>query len=178
KPRKKKKGNKLIWLQAAGIVLLLAGVVGALYLAFRPPSPESLYKRAEKLMASDKEESWQKAREGPIAEYLRRYGARPGAQTEQVRKWADDWDVAQKEKLLERHIHRERTGRGLKVEAQTDAEKAAFKAAQLEDDGDGEGAIKLWQEVAKREGTAPWGLLAARHVGNLPAYSQTWQDLR
>jgi serine/threonine-protein kinase len=173
KPRlKKKRARKersLLWLQAGGLVLLLGVVVGLLFLILRHPSPEKLYKQAERLWNSGKEENRDRAREGPIKEYLSRYGQLDDERTRQVRRWAEDYDVAGKEKLLARHLKRERTGLGLKVEAQTSADEKALKAASAEDDGDLKRALALWQELTRQEGRTGWGLVGERHAALITA---------
>jgi hypothetical protein len=170
KARKKKKKplHQRVWFRAAGLLLLLAGVVGLLVLAFRPPSPDRLYQRAERLMTSGNPDDKEKAREGPIKEYLKLYDRVPGEKTEQVRQWAEEVDVARLEKLLERHLNWVRRDRqGLAVEARSESQEKALKAAEAEDEGNSERALRLWREVREMEGEAPWGALAARHVRDL-----------
>jgi serine/threonine-protein kinase len=162
--RKKKKGlHQMVWVQAVGLALLLAGVIGVLVIAVRPPSADSLYRQAEKLMASDNPDKHTRAREGPIAEYLSRYGELDTPQTNQVRRWADDYDVARYEKLLARHVRHEKKKVGLAVEARTEAERLAFKAALAEQEGNADEAVKLWKQVAE-EDPVRVGLLAKRHL--------------
>ena len=120
-PRSKRKTKKErrrlhIWVQALGLLFLLGGVVTALIIALQPPSPEKLYRQAERLMASSKPESRDRAREGPIREYLRLYSSRAHSQTEQMRKWADDYDVSRYEQLLARYINHEKRKKGLAVD--------------------------------------------------------------
>jgi hypothetical protein len=179
--RKKKKDKRLpIWVQALLLLFVLGGVIGALAFALQPPSPEKLYKEAERLMASSKPENHDRAREGPIKDYLRRYGNRAGAQTEQIRKWADDYDVARYEQLLTRYINHEKRKKGLAVESQNEGEKAAFKAALAEYDGETDKARQGWKQ-AEEVGSDAIGALARRHLQMLDAVGaqeRALQDLR
>jgi serine/threonine-protein kinase len=171
KKRVKKKAPSLLWLQAGGLVLLLGVVVGLLFLILRPPSAEKLYQQAERLWSSDKEGSKERAREGPIKEYLARYGQVDDERTRKVRQWAEDYDVARLEKLLANHLKRERSGVGLKVATQTASDEKAFKAAKCEDDGELPRALALWKELAQ-EGRHGWGLVAERHLAELARIPQ------
>jgi serine/threonine-protein kinase len=167
--RKKKKERRLpVWVHALGLLLLLGGVITALIIALQPPSPEKLYKQAERLMASSKPESHERAREGPIREYLRLYSNRAHAQSEQMRKWADDYDVDRYEKLLARHINHKRYQKGLAVDAQDDGEKAAFAAAWAEFQGETDKARTLWKQ-AESVGSSQIVVLAGRHLQRLDA---------
>jgi serine/threonine-protein kinase len=174
KPRKKGKKKKKtdkglpIWVQALGLLFLLGAVIGALIIALQPPSAESLYKEAERLMTSSRSDGRDRAREGPIKEYLRRYRSRPGAQTEQIRKWADDYDVDRYEQLIAKYINHEKRKKGLAVESQSDGEAAAFKAALAEYDGDVDRARAGWKQ-AEEAGSASIGVLAQRHLQMLDA---------
>jgi serine/threonine-protein kinase len=164
--KKQKKLHQMVWVQAAGILFVLAAVVTILFIVLQPPSPEKLYKQAEKLMSSDDEDKWYRAREGPIKEYLQRYGKQETAMTEQVRKWADDYDVARYEKLLAKHVGHEKLGKLGAVAAQSEGEKLAFKAAIAEYDGDADKAIELWKKVIEEDALRV-GLLAQRHLAML-----------
>ncbi len=181
KPRRKKKKKEErrmpIWIQAVGLLFLLGGVITALVIAIQPPSPEKLYKEAERLMASSKPENHDRAREGPIKEYLRRYGSRPGEQTEQIHKWADDYDMAHYERLLARYVHHEKTKKGLAVDAQNKGEEIAFKAALAEDNGDADKAREDWK-LAAEEGPAAIGVLAGRHLQRLDAVAAREKSLQ
>ena len=163
---KKKKKKALLQqrrLQALGLMLMLAGVIAVLVIVLQPPSADKLYKQAEKLMASAKPEDHDRAYDGPIKEYLQRYGRTAGPQRDQVRKWADDCDVDRYEKLLARHVDHERRKHVIGPEAQGEAQKAAFKAAVAEYDGDAPAAKKYWQETAEKD-PARMGVLAQRHL--------------
>jgi serine/threonine protein kinase len=166
--RKKKDKKKLVWLQAAGLLFLLAGIITTLVIVFQPPSANSLYKKAEKLMASGDPDKRSRAIEGPIKEYLARYGGQDNQQTRQIRAWADEYEVDRYEKLLQRYIRHEKLNKGLAVEARTDSEGMAFKAGLAEYDGDVEKARKLWAAVIERDRLRV-GLLAQKHLETLDA---------
>jgi serine/threonine-protein kinase len=170
KPRKKTRPlHKQLWLQAVGLLVLLAGVVTALVLALRPPSADALYQQAERLMKSADPEVREGARDGPIAEYLRRYRGVPGEQTRKIHEWADELDVARQERLLGRYLKWERSLAGIKPEAKTEADGLAFKAAKLEEEGDVAGAEALWREAREKPGAEAWRLVAERHLTALGA---------
>ncbi|MFO0881001.1 MAG: serine/threonine-protein kinase [Gemmataceae bacterium] len=172
KGRRKKKvvpWHQQIWLRALGILVVLAFVVGCIIVLLQPPSPASLHRQAERLMQSDNPERHDQAREGPIREYLARYGSRDDAMTEQVRRWAEDYDSARYEKLIERHLRYVREKKGLPVEAQSGSEELAFKAAQAESEGNGDEATTLWKQVLEREGPTGIGVVSRRHLEALAA---------
>jgi serine/threonine-protein kinase len=163
-----------IWLQAAGIVLLLAGLAGVLYWVFQPPSADALYHQAEKLMTSEDLEDHQKANDtnGPLAQYLKYYGKRDDVQANKVHDWVNTAEREYCEKILDLLV-RSQTGRktGLKRTADTDVEKLALSAALAEEEGDHEKARAAWlslkQQAAKESADRPWGLLAEKKVKDL-----------
>jgi serine/threonine-protein kinase len=165
RPKRKKKWRlrAMIWAQAVGLLIILVVVIGALVISIRPPSPDKLYTRAEELMNSDNPDHWDRAREGPIKEYLRRYGHLQTHDTEQIQQWADDYDMARYEKLIARYIRYEKRKQGFPVVAQTDSEAKAFKAGLAEAEGDAETAIALWKETLELD-PMQLGLLAQRHL--------------
>lgn len=165
KKRKAKPWYEQAWPKALGIVLALGLIGGAIYLATRPPSAEKLYKQAEKLMASDSEDAHDKARNGPIKDYLRLYGTNSDEMTTKVQQWADDFDVARYEKLIARYIDREKKGKRMPaIESQTEAEALGFKAAAAEYDGHLDKAGDLWRQVLEQAGRRDMGLVAERHL--------------
>ncbi len=180
KVRMKKKGKgkplyRQVWFQAAGLLLVLAGVVLALWVALRPPSADRLYQRAEKLMAAADYESHQKARNGPIKDYLAHYRNRPGSQTEKIKQWADQVEVEGCDDLLQRY--RARRNSAIKFQAQSDTEQRAFNAADAEDAGDVKRATQLWQEIAQAAQGQAWGLLAEQHLQALRSTEALEKDL-
>jgi serine/threonine-protein kinase len=187
KPKIKKKpaGRRFIWLQALGLLLLLGGVVTALVVVLRPASADTLYRQAERLWTSAKPENRDRAREGPIRDYLRRFGDQNDEKTKQVRAWAEEYDVADYETKMDRYVRRQIKGVGLAVEARDDAEKMAFEAAWAEHNGDRDRATKLWQQILKDEGPAGLGLVARKHLNLLGRIDieesrllGLWKDIR
>jgi serine/threonine-protein kinase len=170
------------WLKAAGILVGLAIGVFMIYLALRPPTAEKLFQRAERLMASSDPDDWTAAREGPIRDYLRRFGERDDEMTRQVRTWADKVDIGERELKLDRMV-RTRKGTLLvgKVEPQSGAEKLALEAALAEDAGDVADARKNWLELKEKAGREAdqriWGLVADKHLRELKEAALREQQL-
>ena len=169
KPKKKGKQALVRTLQAVGLLLLLIAVVLSIVFLTRPASAESLYEQAERLMKSEKTERHDKAREGPIAEYLKRFGDLDNERTRQVQLWADDYDAAEYEKKLDRHTRFKKGQSRLDVEPRTPAEKAAFEAADAETAGDRVEATKLWQQALKDDAGTGISVVARRHLAALGA---------
>jgi serine/threonine-protein kinase len=166
KPPKKKPLHERLWVRAAGLLVLLAAVITLLAFALRGPSADKLYQQAKRAMESKDPESARK----PIQDYLARYGGVPGEKTDQVRKWAEDLDVAYAETLLGNHMRWVRGGRTLgKVEAKSEGQEKAFRAAEYEAEGERTRALKLWRQVRELEQSTNWGTLAGRHVQLLEA---------
>jgi serine/threonine-protein kinase len=170
KRKKKKPFYEKVWFRAAGLLAMLAGIIVLLFLVFRPPSPERLYQRAERLMASGDSEAREKAMEGPIKEYLQRYESLADERTAQIKKWADDYEVELCEQKLQTHLQRAKKGRQLFTE---DAlEKQAFAAAETEEKGDLGKAEDQWKEV-EQAGSHRWQLTAQRHLQRLKNIAET-----
>src|SRR5262245_48709727 len=169
KKGKKKQDQPPVWPKALGLTALLALVITGLVLLLRPPSADALYREAERLVKSEDPDKYDQAREGPIRKYLIRFGDKDDSKTEQVRKWAEDYDSARYEKLIDRHLRHKTEQKGLPVEAQTTSEEEAFKAAWAEANGDREQAWKLWKQVYDREGPIGIGVVAKRHLAMLTA---------
>jgi serine/threonine-protein kinase len=187
KPRKKKKqtDRRLVWVQAGGLVLLLGIVVGVLIYFLQPPSPETLYREAERLMESSDPEKWDLAREKPIKEYLTRYGQTPGERTEKVRGWAEKLDEDRAATIVDRHLHHKTSGKGLPVAARNKAEEVAFQAAEAEFYGEAAKAGDLWQDVLQKWTDLPdrdrglrIDLVAQRHLGDLKRLAGQEQQFR
>jgi serine/threonine-protein kinase len=177
KKSKKKKSRQLVWLQALGILFGLAGIIALLVIFLQPPSPEKLYKQAERMWASNNPDIRYQARTGPIQEYLERYRNVPGPQTDQIRQWAEDWDVEEKEKLLDRYRKWNAKG-GIKPEARTDSDKESYEAALAEEDGDRVKARQLWAKVRERDDLGGWGPLARRHAAMLDKIGAKESELK
>ncbi len=170
----KKQIYEQVWFQAIGLLLGL-GIVGTLlYLVFRPPSADKLYQQAEKLMESGNSGDQVKAvaPDGPITQYLKHYRGRANAHTKQVQDWADQINIAEKERLLDRYIQKERSKALVRLSPDDETQKQAFAAVKAEDDGDRDKASELWQQIQQQEATGVWGLVAAKHLNELSALDQ------
>jgi eukaryotic-like serine/threonine-protein kinase len=167
------------WFQAACILALLAGIGVALYLMLRPPSAETLYERAEKLMASTKPEDWDMARRGPIETYMVHYPDRPGRETEQMRLWLNKIDIFNNEQLLLNYLRKKDSIIGFPPK--NDTEKEAFKAVLTEEEGDLDAAEKLWMTMKENYGAGSgfksWGQLAEQHVAMIQDIQKTAKNL-
>ena len=187
KKRKKKAGFfHSIWFQSLALVVLLAGLALLLWLVLRPPAPEKLYAQAQKLMESSNPDDWDKAggERGPLELYLKHHGDRSGKETEQVRVWQKQVEVAQSERLLARYVSNRHSTAALKVQSQNDAEEAAFKAAWAEDQGDLVDASRRWGEIKTKydvgSGYSRWGRVAEQHgkaVNRALKQDETWAKL-
>jgi serine/threonine-protein kinase len=167
--RKKKKWYQQGWVQAAGLLLAL-GVAGTLlFLVFRPPSPDNLYQQAEKLMKSPNFEDHEKALDGPIKEYLRRYGSRGDQQAKTVQGWAEETENTQKEKFLQNYLQK-KSG-AFKINPQDKMEDLAFTAAVAEDDGNRDKARAKWEEL-KQQDSPIWGRVADKHLREFQSFDQ------
>lgn len=166
KRKKKKPFYEKVWFRAAGLLLLLAGVVTALFLALRPPSPERLYQRAAKLMASSRSEDHEEAWKGPIQEYLKRYEMLADERTQQIKKWADAYELDQCEEKVQTHLRK-----GDKYPGSDSLEKQAFSAAEKEQEGNLDSARGGWTSLA-RAGSHRWELVAEHHLHQLHEVEQ------
>ena len=179
--KKKKKENvpfyQAVWFQASCIVALLSAIGLTLFLLLRPPPPEKLYERAAKLMESENEEDWDKARDGPIKTYLAHYGQRPGEQTKQIKIWSAGIDFYKMEGLMQRYLQKKASKSLLQVQAQNAAQEKGFNAIDKEDEGDLEQAKRLWSDMTKEFGSGSgftdWGTLAGQHVTMLDDIKDT-----
>jgi serine/threonine-protein kinase len=164
------------WFQAAGIASLLLAIIGVVYWATRPPRPDQLFQRAEKLMAAKNVDDADKARDGPIKDYLRYYPDRDDAQAVKMRDWADEIDAARKERQLRNRLR-------MNLSADGEDEAAARVALRAEESGDLAAAREQWQALAKHKETLdearrPWGLLAANRLRTLDEVDQLEARLR
>lgn len=158
----------------AVVALLLAAGTGSYFLFFKPPSPESLYRAVERVMASGSLEDQIRIRDQAIQTFLDQYPDHFWA--EQMQAWADEVDRALRERQLASRL-------AFKIRAEGPAESIARVAVQQEDDGDLEAAHEQWQKLLpykdlkdSRERT--WGLVAARRLELLATALQYDQRLR
>lgn len=162
--RKKKEKALLAIAQAAGILLLLAGLLTTLYLVLKPATPEQLYAQAAKLMASSNPEDHEKALQGPLTQFRNRYGSRDDEQARQMQEWFEDLQTRESEEKLVKHVRK-----GSKFQPQKEeGEETPFAAAMMEDTGDLEGARKKWVDV-EQNGMGYWPIVARRHIARIDA---------
>jgi serine/threonine-protein kinase len=166
KRRKKPTEQKSVWKQAVALSILLVGSVITIWLAMRPPSAEQVYGRFSKLMHSEKPEGREEAREA-AREFLRRFEKEmpDNDWTKEVRRWADDYDVAWGEDLLRRYL--ESRDKTLKVQPQGGEQEKAFKGIYQEEiTGDLDQARVYWEAIRDEAG-GTWKLVALRHLAVL-----------
>jgi serine/threonine-protein kinase len=153
------------WLQAIGILAVLTGLGWIFYQAFlRTPTPEELFQQAQKRMESTDSEERGKARDGPVAQYLRYYPDRTDEQALQVRQWADAVDLARKEHAL--------YARRNVMAADGEAERTARSALVAEENGDFVRTRENWESLVRYKQEADvkehaWGLLAEKRLHDL-----------
>jgi serine/threonine-protein kinase len=178
KGRRKRRTKPLyerVWFQAVAISVLLLAIVGILYLVFRAPRAEALFAQAQHLMATDNPAEITKARNGPIKDYLYYYPDRADAQSQQIRDWADHYDVALREQQLDKRYR-------LKLSPEGEAETQARRALNSEETGDWSAALEQWNEVAKFQGDPDadqrvWGRLARKRIEDLAKARDLEQQL-
>jgi hypothetical protein len=166
--RKKKKGEPIYrrgWFVGVALVAFLCSLGGLLWWATLPPSPAALHAQAARLMNSGKPDDREKAREGPIAKYLRYYGSQEDEQTREMNAWADRVDMEQADALLQNYLRKLR--KKITIPSNTENEEQGFKAARAEEAGDLDGAIATWKELQHEAGRTPWGLLAGHRLDQL-----------
>jgi tRNA A-37 threonylcarbamoyl transferase component Bud32 len=148
------------WFQALGLLGLLAGVGTILYIAFRPPSAEILFQRAQSLVKSDNLLEARKA----IKDYLRSYGGEDNAQTAQIRRWADEIDTEQAWRSLKVRMK-------LGFEPDGEGERTARDALKDEEEGNLEAARDYWQAIREPEEgddtKRGWWLLAKKRAKDI-----------
>jgi serine/threonine-protein kinase len=184
---KKKRKKKVVkepfyrqgWFQAVGIAGLLGALALVLYLLLKPPSADTLYQRIDRLMASKDPADHKQAFDGPIREYLRRYGKRGDERAKQVEAWDNQVGVRLEEEGLEKTTQRVAAGWKLdKMDDLSRLQKAAVQASLAEAEGNMNEAARLWAEVAgddpeKRE-DAYVKVLAGQHLSAI----ETLKDWR
>jgi serine/threonine-protein kinase len=156
------------WVQALGIVLALAAVGTLIVIAVQPPSPDSLYDEAKRLMDSGDQAKKTRAREGPIAKYLQYHRKRMAdtEQLQQVQAWADEMDTEQLERTLLKRMKQE-------WRPENEIEGTAQQAIRNEEAGEFNSAVAAWQELLKYEAEGGSGrtvaLIAKKRLGQLKA---------
>jgi serine/threonine-protein kinase len=173
--RKGKPFYRKVWVivlsQVILIPLLLLGLGAVVWWATRPTSADKLYAQAESLWNTNDPDNQDKARNGPIAEYLRYYPRQNDEHAQAIHEWANQYDLRQREKQLANRMR-------LNLAPQDDGEALAQSAVHLEDSGDLDGAQKKWNDLLTYQGSDAhsWNLLAQKRsravqdaVNSLPA---------
>jgi len=171
KPRKKPIYEKG-WFQAIGIVFILSAVAGVVYQVLQPPSADKLFQRAAAMMASADPDEKDKARAGPITDYLRYYGNRTDAQSTQIHRWADSIDLGWKWRALWNRM---------KLQTDETEEKEARAALKQEAEGEPKRAREYWQRVAEakeKPDGREWGLLGEQGLKDLDNAEEKENRLR
>jgi len=175
---KRKRGKKPIyekvWFQAIGLVLTLGVVVTLLYLTFRGPSEDTLYQQAKAVMDSGDLDKQLAAIEpnGIISKYLRDYAKQNNERSREVRSWREQIQIAENERLLERHMQLERGNKPIRIHPEGETQEDAFQAVEAEERGDRETASKRWQAVKDREVDSSWARVAEKHLAEWNAVDQ------
>jgi serine/threonine-protein kinase len=166
------------WFIGLASAALLAVLAGLLYLALKPPSAEALYAQAEKLMRSEEAGDWDRAidRNGPIPEYLRRFGRNEDTRTMQIREWSNLAQTALKERQL---VNRSK----MNIPPENEAERAAQQGLRHEQEGDLPAARTNWEAVARHKDDAAmdgptWTLVAEKHLHDLDALNSRLDQWR
>jgi predicted Ser/Thr protein kinase len=174
----KKPFYQKVWVQAIGLLLAL-GVVGTLlYLVFRPPSADKLYRQAKAVMDSGNFAEQEKGieAEGAITKYLRYYGSEQNDRTREVNAWRDKIETIQGERLLDNYMQK-RNG-PLKVQAQNKTEENAFAAVVAEEEGDVVVASEKWQTITTEGALSKWMRVAEKHLAELKALDQIEKEFQ
>ena len=157
-----------VWFQAAGIVAILGLLGGVIWFVTRPPSAETLYAQAKKLMDSTDLDKHEEALSGPINAYRNLYASREGEETAKILAWKKQVEFEQSEETLNKLLHGK-----FKREPANDAERDAVNAAKDEEEGKLDEAKQSWQEMVKKYGPASgheeWGNVAADHLALVTA---------
>jgi hypothetical protein len=149
------------WFILPSAVLFLIAFAGLLYLATRPPSADTLYRRAQKLIDA---EQYLEAlfridgRDGPVREFLRYHPDDP--RTDQVKQWRDRAETGDLLAKLKRNATKPRVRSEYfdwqKIDSNYEA--LAFEALRYEDYGDYLSAGERWwqaRELAEKQGDMP-----------------------
>jgi eukaryotic-like serine/threonine-protein kinase len=163
------------WVQAAGLVAVLAVLGGFVYVMTRPPSPEKLYERIQAASAAKDPDNIIK--EG--GRFLALLGGQEDERKNEVEKrvrnaWAD---------RREQQVHN-RFNSKLRFADDPTADGLAFEAIKREDDGEVEKALERWNKLADhyKDATDPdkyaYVLLAEKKKEALNSLAQQDDTLR
>jgi serine/threonine-protein kinase len=147
----------IVLAQVIGIPLVLLALGAMIYWATRPPSADKLYAQAKSLWETNDPGKRDEARSGPIKRYLENYPRQDDEHAGDIRRWADDYDLALRERQLANRM-------GNNLQPLDEAEHLAQSAVRLEESGDLDGAQRKWTELAAWTGSDAhvWGLLAQK----------------
>jgi tRNA A-37 threonylcarbamoyl transferase component Bud32 len=176
--RAKKPFYEKLWFQAIGLALALAVVTTLLYLAFRPPSADTLYRQAKAIMESGNVEKQENALgpDGVITKYLHIYGKQDNEQSREVRGWREQIQAADHERLLDTHMQQVREDKTFRRMPNGTIEEEAFKAVEAEEQGNRKAAEDHWQAVKSLE-DASWTAIADKHLAEWNAVDQIDKEL-
>jgi eukaryotic-like serine/threonine-protein kinase len=160
--RRTKRIYERTWFQAVAIAAILFAVAAVVYLALQPPGADKLFAKAQRMMASSDPDERRLAREDPIGKYLLYYPGRDDDQAKQIRSWADEVDLDQRERQLRNRMR-------MKMSPDGEAETAAQGATHLEETGDLKPAAQRWDKLlrfkdAQDPGERAWALLAEKRL--------------
>jgi serine/threonine-protein kinase len=136
--------HQRLWVKACTLLVMLVAIVGAIgYLVLAKPSPESLYKAAEQIMAKEDLEGQVAARkEGPIFDFLTYYPERTDAMADRIRRWIDEIDINECERQVLKRLNA-----GINI--MDDEELESQKAIEAEKIGDLKKAKSIWTTLDK-----------------------------
>jgi hypothetical protein len=134
-----------------------------------------LFAEAQRLMDTKSPEDAERARNGPIRDYLYYYGDRTDAQSKQMQDWGDRYDIALREQQLDNRYR-------LKLPPEGKAESQARRALRGEEVGDWGAANEHWKEAAKFKADVDpdlrlWGLVAQKRIDDLATAAVLEQEL-
>jgi predicted Ser/Thr protein kinase len=166
--RYKKKTRSLgerTWFQVTAASLLLLVVAAVIYVATRPPSAQSLFRKAMTLMESSDRDNWLAARDGPIRDFHRYYAGLQTPESMKIQAWSDQIDLDQTERQLRNRMR-------MKMTAEDNAERLAQTATRSEQAGELSLAAESWGKIGQQpESKEPaghgWQLLADRRLADL-----------
>src|SRR5262249_17906967 len=169
KKKRKKKVEQVpffrtIWFQVVGIVSLLAAMGLVLYLLLKPPSEERLYRSIELLMTSKELKDKRTAMDGPVRDYLRRFGSEDTEKVKQVRRWMEEASLELAEQDLEDLKKRTKIIDVSKMDDLPESGKLALRASKEEDEGNLDGARRIWDTIISEHAreAGNWDELAKR----------------
>jgi serine/threonine-protein kinase len=163
------------WVQAVGIIAVLAAIGGMVWYVTRPPSPEVLYEQALALMSKENPDDWDAAHDGPIKTFLKHYGDQTDGRAAKMQEWSDQAAVA----LLERQMQKRMNA---KLNPQDENESAVLNALRSEETGELDAAAQRWQQLLhykdeKDENLRRWGQIAVKHLNEIEAVGQRERQL-